>query len=87
MRFVEAIWSVVSLFVVKHNGFERSNAPMPHVAQIPPGTPNGPQMLHISMTPIDPYCEYSIYFEYTILHMSRMLHILRILQILRILRM
>ena len=63
MRLVQARRSPMHVLTVKHNGFERSNAPIPHVAQIPPETPNGPQMLHISMAPIDPYYEYSIYIS------------------------
>ena len=64
MRLVQARRSPMHVFMVKHDGFERSNAPIRHVAQIPPETPNGPQMLHISMARIDPYCDYSSYFEY-----------------------
>ena len=45
MRFVEAIWSPLHVFVVKHNGFERSNGPIPPVAQIRPGISNGAQMV------------------------------------------
>ena len=49
MRLVQARRSVMHVLTVKHNGFERSNAPIRHVVQIPPEPPNGPQMLHISM--------------------------------------
>ena len=44
MRLVQAWWSVVHVFVVKRYGFEHSNAPIPPVAQIRPGTSNGRQM-------------------------------------------
>ena len=43
-RLVQAWWSVVHVFIVKHNGFEHSNGPIPPVAQIRPGTSNGSQM-------------------------------------------
>ena len=43
-RLVQARRSVVHVFIVKHNGFEHSNGPIPPVAQIRPGTSNGPQM-------------------------------------------
>ena len=49
MRLVQARRSPMHVLTVKHNGFERSNAPIRHVAQIPPEPPNGPRMLHISM--------------------------------------
>ena len=44
VRLVQARRSVMHVLTVKHNGFERSNAPIPPVAQIRPGTPNGPEM-------------------------------------------
>ena len=44
MRLACTRHSAVHVFVVKRYGFEHSNAPIPPVAQIRPGTPNGPQM-------------------------------------------
>ena len=43
-RLVQARRSLVHVFIVKHDGFEHSNGPIPPVAQIRPGTSNGPQM-------------------------------------------
>ena len=63
-RLVQARRSVVHVFIVKHNGFEHSNGPIPPVAQIRPGTPNGPPMLHILMAPSDQYYEYYKYYTY-----------------------
>ena len=53
MRLVQAWWSLVHVFIVKHDGFEHSNGPIPPVAQIRPGTSNGPQM-DLKWTPNEP---------------------------------